>query len=29
MVWKALFAGFLATLMTAAIVGAMPATMFR
>jgi CNT family concentrative nucleoside transporter len=29
MVWKALFAGFLATLMTAAIVGAMPAPMFR
>jgi CNT family concentrative nucleoside transporter len=29
MVWKALFAGFLATLMTAAIVGAMPLAMFR
>ncbi|HRJ64377.1 NupC/NupG family nucleoside CNT transporter [Brevundimonas sp. UBA2416] len=29
MVWKALFAGFLATLMAAAIVGAMPAAMFR
>ncbi|WP_421730987.1 NupC/NupG family nucleoside CNT transporter [Brevundimonas sp.] len=29
MVWKALFAGFLATLMTAAIVGAMPASIFR
>jgi CNT family concentrative nucleoside transporter len=29
MVWKALFAGFLATLMTAAIVGAMPTVMFR
>lgn len=28
MVWKALFAGFLATLMTACIVGAMPATIF-
>ena len=29
MVWKSLFAGFLATLMAAAIVGAMPAAMFR
>jgi len=29
MVWKALFAGFLATLMTAAVVGAMPAAIFR
>jgi CNT family concentrative nucleoside transporter len=29
MVWKALFAGFLATLMTAAVVGAMPASIFR
>lgn len=29
LVWKALFAGFLATLMTAAIVGAMPVAMFR
>ena len=29
MVWKALFAGFLATLMAAAIVGVMPAAMFR
>lgn len=28
MVWKALFAGFLSTLMTAAIVGAMPAAIF-
>ena len=28
MVWKALFAGFLATLMTAAVVGALPATVF-
>ncbi|QSF55477.1 NupC/NupG family nucleoside CNT transporter [Brevundimonas fontaquae] len=28
MVWKGLFAGFLATLMTAAIVGAMPAAVF-
>lgn len=28
MVWKALFAGFLATLMTACIVGIMPATIF-
>ena len=28
MVWKALFAGFLATLMTAAVVGAMPASVF-
>ena len=28
MVWKALFAGFLATLMTAAVVGALPATIF-
>jgi CNT family concentrative nucleoside transporter len=28
MVWKALFAGFLATLMTAAVVGAMPASIF-
>ncbi|WP_298158428.1 nucleoside transporter C-terminal domain-containing protein [Brevundimonas sp.] len=29
LVWKALFAGFLATLMTAAVVGAMPASIFR
>ena len=29
MIWKALFAGFLATLMTAAVVGAMPASIFR
>jgi CNT family concentrative nucleoside transporter len=29
MVWKALFAGFLATLMAAAVVGAMPASIFR
>jgi len=29
LVWKALFAGFLATLMTAAVVGAMPAAIFR
>ncbi|MDO9586371.1 MAG: nucleoside transporter C-terminal domain-containing protein [Brevundimonas sp.] len=29
MVWKALFAGFIATLMTAAVVGAMPAAIFR
>ena len=29
MVWKGLFAGFLATLMTAAIVGAMPAAVFE
>jgi CNT family concentrative nucleoside transporter len=28
MVWKALFAGFLTTLMTAAVVGAMPASIF-
>lgn len=28
MVWKALFAGFLATLMTAAVVGALPAAIF-
>jgi len=28
MVWKALFAGFLATLMTAAVVGAMPTSIF-
>jgi CNT family concentrative nucleoside transporter len=28
LVWKALFAGFLATLMTAAVVGAMPASIF-
>ena len=28
LVWKALFAGFLATLMTAAVVGAMPAAIF-
>lgn len=28
MVWKALFAGFLATIMTAAVVGAMPAAIF-
>ncbi|AQR61236.1 Na+ dependent nucleoside transporter [Brevundimonas sp. LM2] len=28
MVWKALFAGFLATAMTAAVVGAMPASIF-
>jgi CNT family concentrative nucleoside transporter len=28
MVWKALFAGFLSTLMTAAIVGAMPGSIF-
>lgn len=28
MVWKALFGGFLATLMTAAVVGAMPASIF-
>ena len=28
LVWKALFAGFLATLMTACIVGAMPASVF-
>ncbi|WP_396592694.1 NupC/NupG family nucleoside CNT transporter [Brevundimonas sp. R86498] len=28
MVWKALFAGFLATLMTAAVVGTMPASIF-
>ncbi|MGV3580114.1 NupC/NupG family nucleoside CNT transporter [Brevundimonas sp.] len=28
MIWKALFAGFLATLMTAAVVGAMPASIF-
>jgi CNT family concentrative nucleoside transporter len=28
LVWKALFAGFLATLMTASIVGAMPASIF-
>ncbi len=29
MVWKALFAGFLATAMAAAVVGAMPASIFR
>jgi CNT family concentrative nucleoside transporter len=29
LVWKALFAGFLATLMTASVVGAMPASIFR
>ncbi len=29
MIWKALFAGFAATLMTAAVVGAMPAAIFR
>lgn len=29
MIWKALFAGFVATLMTAAVVGAMPASIFR
>jgi CNT family concentrative nucleoside transporter len=29
MVWKALFAGFLATLMTASVVGALPAAVFR
>ena len=29
MVWKALFAGFLSTLMTAAVVGAMPASIVR
>jgi len=29
MVWKALFAGFLSTLMTAAVVGAMPASIFH
>ncbi|MES2861484.1 MAG: nucleoside transporter C-terminal domain-containing protein [Pseudomonadota bacterium] len=29
MVWKALFAGFLATCMAAAVVGAMPASIFR
>jgi CNT family concentrative nucleoside transporter len=29
LVWKALFAGFLATLMAAAVVGAMPAAIFR
>ena len=29
LVWKGLFAGFLATLMTAAVVGAMPASIFR
>lgn len=29
LVWKALFAGFLATLMTAAVVGTMPASIFR
>ena len=29
LVWKALFAGFLATLMAAAVVGAMPASIFR
>jgi CNT family concentrative nucleoside transporter len=28
LVWKALFAGFLATLMSAAIVGVMPASIF-
>ena len=28
LIWKALFAGFLSTLMTAAIVGAMPAVIF-
>ena len=28
LVWKALFAGFLATLMTAAVVGALPAAVF-
>ena len=28
MVWKALFAGFLATLMSAAVVGALPASVF-
>jgi len=28
LVWKGLFAGFLATLMTAAVVGAMPASIF-
>lgn len=28
MIWKALFAGFLSTLMTAAVVGAMPASIF-
>src|SRR5690606_19832720 len=28
LVWKALFAGFLATLMTASVVGAMPAAVF-
>jgi len=28
MVWKALFAGFLATLMTAAVVGALPSTIY-
>jgi len=29
LVWKGLFAGFVATLMTAAVVGAMPAAIFR
>ena len=29
LIWKALFAGFLSTLMTGAIVGAMPAAIFR
>ena len=29
MIWKGLFAGFLTTLMTAAVVGAMPAAIFR
>ena len=28
MIWKGLFAGFLATLMTAAVVGALPAAVF-
>ena len=28
LVWKALFAGFLATLMSAAVVGALPAAVF-
>ena len=29
MIWKALAAGFLATCMTASVVGAMPAALFR
>ncbi|MDP3399819.1 MAG: hypothetical protein Q8R97_01715, partial [Brevundimonas sp.] len=29
LIWKALFAGFLATLMAASVVGLMPAAVFR